>query len=207
MLFMPIIWLFYAENGLSISDLFIIQGIYSLVIAIIEIPSGYLADVMGRKKAIVLGTLFGLLGMIAYSLSYGFSGFLLAALCLGVGQSFISGSDTALMYDSLVKLKRQNEFIKLEGRIVSAGNIAEASAFVIGGLLAEIRLRTPFYVQVLIALIGFLTALLLVEPKMEEGPKGKKNAWSNIGSIIQFAIIENKTLRHYLLYSAIIGAA
>lgn len=207
MLFMPIIWLFYAENGLSISDLFIIQGIYSLVIAIIEIPSGYLADVMGRKKSIVLGTLFGLLGMIAYSLSYGFSGFLLAALCLGIGQSFISGSDTALMYDSLVKLKRQNEFIKLEGRIVSAGNIAEASAFVIGGLLAEISLRTPFYAQVFIALIGFLTALLLVEPKMEEGQHGKKNAWSNIKSIIQFAIIKNKTLRHYLLYSAIIGAA
>ena len=71
MLFMPIIWLFYAENGLSISDLFIIQGIYSVVIAIIEIPSGYLADIMGRKKAIVVGTFFGLVGMVIYSLSYG----------------------------------------------------------------------------------------------------------------------------------------
>ena len=206
MLFMPIIWLFYAENGLSISDLFIIQGIYSIVIAIIEIPSGYLADIMGRKKAIVLGTFFGLIGMMVYSLSYGFNGFLIAALCLGVGQSFISGSDTALMYDSLVKLKRENEFVKLEGRIVSAGNIAEASAFVIGGLLAEVSLRTPFYFQVVIALIGFLTALFLVEPNTKEQQEDK-NVWSNIWSIIQFSLITNKQLRHYLLFSAIIGAA
>ena len=45
MLFMPIIWLFYKENGLAPKDLFYIQGIYSITIAIIEIPSGYVADV------------------------------------------------------------------------------------------------------------------------------------------------------------------
>ena len=207
MLFMPIIWLFYAENGLTITDLFIIQSVYSITIAIIEIPSGYLADIMGRKKSLVLGTFFGLIGMIVYSLSYGFNGFLTAALCLGIGQSFISGSDTALMYDSLAELKRENEFVKLEGRIVSAGNIAEASAFVIGGLIAEISLRAPFYFQVLIALVGFVTALYLVEPKVKEKQQSQKNAWHNIKEIIKFSLITNKRLKHYLLFSAIIGAA
>ena len=103
-LFMPIIWLFYEENGLTITDLFVIQAIYSVTIALIEIPSGYVADVLGRKNSMVIGTFFGFLGILTYSLSFGFDGFLLAALCLGVGQSFISGSDTALMYDSLVEL-------------------------------------------------------------------------------------------------------
>ena len=206
-LFMPIIWLFYEENGLTITDLFIIQAIYSVTIALIEIPSGYVADVFGRKNSMIIGTFFGFLGILTYSLSFGFDGFLLAALCLGVGQSFISGSDTALMYDSLVELNRSDDFIRLEGRTISMGNLAEATAFIIGGFLAQISLRTPFYYQVGIALIGFVIALLLVEPKVHRLEEGKSKPWKNIKKIIHYAIIENAILRAYIFYSAIIGAA
>ncbi|MFB0924456.1 MAG: MFS transporter [Vicingaceae bacterium] len=206
MLFMPIIWLFYEENGLTIADLFIIQSIYSVTIAVIEIPSGYVADVLVRKNSMIIGMFFGFIGMVVYSLSFGFEGFLIAALCLGVGQSFISGSDTALMYDSLVQLNRSNEFIKLEGRTISMGNFAEALAFILGGLLAEVSLRTPFYFQVGIAFIGFLVTLLLVEPKTERLKDGKSKPWKNIKNIIHYSLRENQTLRYYIFYSAIIGA-
>ena len=204
---MPVIWLFYEENGLTITDLFVIQAIYSVTIALIEIPSGYVADVLGRKNSLVIGTFFGFLGILTYSLSYGFDGFLLAALCLGIGQSFISGSDTALMYDSLVELNRRNDFIKLEGRTISMGNFAEAIAFVIGGFLAEISLRTPFYYQLGIALVGFITALALIEPEIHRLEDGKSKPWKNIKNIIHFSMIENKILRAYIFYSAIVGAA
>ena len=203
---MPIIWLFYEENGLSITDLFIIQSIYSVAIAVIEIPSGYVADVLGRKNSMIIGMFLGFVGMVIYSLSYGFEGFLMAALCLGIGQSFISGSDTALMFDSLVQLNRSKEFIKLEGRTISMGNLAEAFAFIVGGLLAEISLRTPFYFQIGIAFVGFLVATILVEPKTERLKDGKSKPWKNIKNIISFSLKENKTLRYYILYSAIIGA-
>ena len=206
-LFMPIIWLFYDENGLTLTDLFVIQAIYSVTIALIEIPSGYVADVLGRKNSMIIGTFFGFLGILTYSQSFGFDGFLLATLCLGVGQSFVSGSDTALMYDSLVELNRSDEFIKLEGRTISMGNLAEAFAFVVGGFLAEISLRTPFYYQVGIALVGFIVALLLIEPKVHRLEDGKSKPWKNIKMIIHFAMIENKILRAYIFYSAIFGAA
>lgn len=198
--------MFYEENGLTIADLFIIQSIYSVAIAVIEIPSGYVADVLGRKNSMIIGMFFGFIGMIIYSFSFGFDGFLLAALCLGVGQSFISGSDTALMYDSLVQMNRSNEFIKLEGRTISMGNLAEALAFIVGGLLADFSLRTPFYFQIGISFIGFVIAILLVEPKMERLKDGKTKPWKNIKNIIHFSLKENKTLRYYIFYSAIIGA-
>ena len=206
-LFMPIIWLFYEENGLTITDLFVIQAIYSVTIALIEIPSGYVADIFGRKNSMVIGTFFGFLGILIYSLSFDFDGFLLAALCLGIGQSFISGSDTALMYDSLVEINRSDDFIKLEGRTISMGNLAEAIAFVIGGFLAEINLRTPFYYQVGIALAGFTIALFLIEPKVHRLQDGKSKPWKNIKKIIHYAMIENNILRAYIFYSAIFGAA
>ena len=204
---MPIIWLFYEANGLTIRDLFVIQSIYSVTIVLIEIPSGYIADVFGRKNSMVVGTFFSFLGVLTYTLSFGFDGFLVAALCLGVGQSFISGSDTALMYDSLAELNRSEDFIKLEGRTISMGNLAEATAFVIGGFLAQISLRTPFYYQVGIALVGFIIALLLVEPKIARLKDGAIKPWKNIKRIIRYAMMEKSILRAYIFYSAIIGVA
>ncbi len=205
MLFMPTIVLFFQENGLALFDIMLLQAIYSVTIALLEIPSGYVADVLGRKNSMVIGTFFGLLGIIVYAFSFGFWGFLPAALCLGIGQSFVSGSDTALMYDSLLELKREKEFIKLEGRTISMGNFAEAVAFIIGGFLAEITLRTPFYYQIAIAAAGFITALSLTEPKVHRLADGKTKPWKNIKNIIRFSLHENKTLRYFILYSAIIG--
>lgn len=208
MLFMPIIWLFYKENGLSIKDLFLIQSIYSITIALIEIPSGYVADVLGRKKSIIIGTFFGFLGMIIYATSYGFEGFLVAALSLGIGQSFISGSDTALMYDSLLELNRKKDFIKLEGRTISMGNLAEAVAGFIGAyFLTQSTYRTPFYYQVGIAFIGFLVAFTLVEPITQKISNGKSKPWGNIKKIIHYALIENSALRLCIFYSALMGTA
>ena len=49
MIVMPIVVLFFQENGLNLKEVMILQGIYSFMVAAMEIPSGYLADVFGRK--------------------------------------------------------------------------------------------------------------------------------------------------------------
>lgn len=206
MLFMPTIYLFFKENGMGLYDIMILQAIYSITIALIEIPSGYVADVLGRKNSMIVGTGFGLLGIIIYSITFGFWGFLPAALCLGIGQSFVSGSDTALMYDSLKELNREKDFIKLEGRTISMGNFAEAFAFIIGGFLADFTLRTPFYFQIGIAFIGFFIAILLTESQTKKLVNGVSHPWNNIKNIIRFSLIENKLLCYYIFYSAVIGA-
>lgn len=205
MLFMPTVVLFYQENGMNMHDIMLLQAIFSITVAIIEIPSGYVADVLGRKNAMIIGTLLGLIGIIIYSFTYGFLGFLPAALCLGMGQSFLSGSDTALMYDSLLSINKEKEFVKYEGRTISMGNFAEAIGFVIGGFLAEISLRTPFYYQIGITFTGCLMALLLVEPNQQKWEKTGNAPWRNIQQIVRYALLENSKLRHYIFYSAIIG--
>jgi len=75
---MPIIVLFFQENGLSMKEVFLLQSIFSIGIILFEIPSGYFSDVIGRKKTIILGCIFGFLGFSIYSFSYGFLGFLIA---------------------------------------------------------------------------------------------------------------------------------
>ena len=58
MVAMPIIVLFFKENGLSLFEVMILQSVYSLTVAITEIPSGYIADYFGRRKSIIFSTIF-----------------------------------------------------------------------------------------------------------------------------------------------------
>ena len=49
-LIMPIIVLFYEENGLGLKDIFLLKSVYSIVLVSLDIPTGYLADAWGRKN-------------------------------------------------------------------------------------------------------------------------------------------------------------
>ena len=164
-LVMPIVVLFYQDNGLGMSQIFLLKSIYSLAMVVAELPSGYLADVWGCRRTLLIGAVMGTIGIIIYSISSDFASFAVAEVILGVGFSFVSGADSALLYDSLKAEKRENEYIKFEGRITSAGNFAEALAGVAGGLLATISFRTPYYFQIFIAAIAIPAAFFLKEPK------------------------------------------
>ncbi len=54
MLTMPILFLFYRDNGLATQDLFLLKSVYSFSIVVLEVPSGYIGDVWGRKAALTL---------------------------------------------------------------------------------------------------------------------------------------------------------
>ncbi len=205
MLYMPIVVPFYKANGLGMKDVMLLQGVYSITIVILEIPSGYFADVLGRKKTIIIGTLMGFLGFLTYSLSFGFWGFLIAESILGIGQSFISGSDSAMLYDTLLDMKREGDYIKYEGRMTSFGNLAEAVAGTLGGLLAAVSVRYPYIAQTFISFIAVPTSLLLVEPSRHK--RLLKMRFKEIFSIVKFSLFEDKPLQRNILFSSIIGTA
>ena len=205
MLFMPIVVLFYKDNGLEMRHIFILQAIYSIAIVALEIPSGYIADVLGRKITLVLGTILGFFGFLTYSFSYGFVGFLIAEIILGLGQSLISGADSALLYDSLLETGKKDKYIKYEGRMVSIGNFAEAIAGISGGLLATLSLRYPYYAQTLVAFIGIPAALLLTEPIRQK--KLVKMKFMDILKIVKYSLHDNYELKWNIIFSSVIGAS
>lgn len=169
MLIMPIIALFYNHHGLNDFQMLVVQATYSLSIVVFEIPSGYIADLWGRKNTLLFGTICGSLGYVIYSCTNDFWGFLCAELILGVGESFVSGADSAMLYDSLVHTRSPEKYLKLEGRLTAVGSFAETIASSIGGSLAIFAgLRAPFIAQALVASIGIPAAFLLIEPPREK---------------------------------------
>lgn len=203
-LVMPIIVLFYEEHKLGLQDVFILKSVYSVAAVALEVPSGYLADVWGRKRCIVAGCVLFFGGYLCYSLTSTFAAFLVAEILLGIGQTMINGADSALLYDTSVHHGRENLYLRYEGRITMIGNFAEAVAGIFGGLLAVYSLRYPFYAQAVVAFVGIPAAMAL----REYAPANKvQSPWEEILRILRYSLVTNKKLCCNIMYSGIIGAA
>lgn len=203
---MPIVALYYTENGLSSFDIYLLQAVYSFSVALMEIPSGYMADVLGRKKSLVMGAVLGTLGFVLYSFASSLPLFMMAEIILGLGGSFISGSDSALLYDSLAAENKESDYLRYEGRITSLGNFAETIAAVCGGMIALwCGYRGVYIAQTCIAAIAIPASLLLTEP-----PQCKKIARPNLQQILSIckeSLFLNKQLSAAILLSSAIGTA
>ena len=204
MLYMPIIKAFYEANDLGDYELFLLHGIYSFIIAILEIPSGYIADVWGRKNALVAGMIFGTAGFASYATGEGFVGFLIAEIFLGIGHAMISGADSALLYDSLLDVKKEKQYLKYEGRLTAYGNFSEAGAAILGGIIANyLSMRSTYVGQTAISFIGLIVALTLMNPSSHQVIK--KFQFSRLIQIMRYALIKNQQLRANILLSSVIG--
>lgn len=203
-LVMPIIVLFYGDHGLGLQDVFILKSVYSVAAVILEIPSGYLADVWGRRKCLITGSMLFFAGYLCYSFTGSFQTFLIAEIMLGAGQTLVNGADSALLYDTTVHYKKEHTYLRYEGRIIMLGNFAEAIAGIFGGLLAGYSLRYPFYGQAVIAFIGIPAAFALKEINLR---KQLQNPIREICHIIKYALVTNKKLGYNIMFSGIIGAS
>lgn len=203
---MPTLVLFYQENGLSMKEVLLVQSFFSIGLILFEIPSGYFSDVVGRKTTIILGSILGFLGLLSYSFSYGFTGFLISELTLGFGASLISGTDSALIYDSLAQLKKENDYKKVEGKVGAIQNCSEAIASFLAGFLAIISLRTPFYVETIFMFLTIPLAMTLVEP-LRHKYENKEGTLKEIYKITKYALHDNAQIKWLVLYAGFVSAS
>ena len=206
MVAMPIIVLFFQEHGLSLTQVMLLQAIYSLSVALFEIPSGYIADIFGRKKTIVLSTIFAFTGYLIFSFSGGFYAFAVAQILIGLGGSLMSGSDSAIIYDTLLETNHKTSYTKIEGRNYAIGNFSEEFAWILGGFLAVSSIYLPNYAQTSILFFSIPIALTLVEPTMHQKNKLERS-FSAIIEVVNFAMLKHTKLRWLIIYSSAMGVA
>ncbi len=162
---MPIAVPFFQSKGLSMQDVFSLQAFFGFVVVITEVPSGYLADVFGRKKTLVVGAVFAGVGHSLLIVADGFWTLALFELALGISHSLISGADIALLYDTELALGRSEQKQRqVVGRLYSIRTVSEATAAVACSVLLLWSMDHAVYVQAIVGWFPLAIAVSLIEP-------------------------------------------
>ncbi len=203
---MAIITLFWKDQiGMSLTQILLLQGIYSVAMMIMEYPSGYVSDRIGYRTALSLAALLGVFGWGFYTVANSFPQVLIAEILLGVSFSFISGSDSALLYESLKSSGKEQFYARHEGRMNSCGQIGEAFGAVFAGVLYTTAPLLPFLIQVGVWILALLLTRGMVEPerKLNSPVSHIQEAWQ----ITRYALLDNRCLRYTILLNVVLGLA
>jgi MFS family permease len=161
--FVPVFTLFWQDNGLTLLEVMLLQSIFSIATVILEFPSGMLADRFGRRRVLIVASLMSLVGLALYSVSSGFFLFLVAEMLLAIWIALMSGADAALLYDSLKKLGREDEYTRIWGNIQFYSLLFLAIVNVLGGIIASYGLRYTLFASLPFSLIAFLSSFFFTE--------------------------------------------
>jgi len=158
------VWVPYFQgHGFTMQDVFTVQAIFALAVALFEIPSGYFCDLHGRRKTLIAGGVCYAAAFTWLAFAHTFYEVVLFELVAALAFSLISGADVALMYESLDENSDRTLKARALGNMQFAQLISEASGAILGGVLAATSLALPFQVQAAVAWFPLVIALTLVE--------------------------------------------
>lgn len=164
----PIQTLFFFAKGLTFAEIMLLESVLLVGIFLFEIPTGVLGDRIGRKWSLVAGAALGLTAWIPWFLADGFWLFAVSFFISGIGISFQSGSDQALIFDDLKSRGKEEGMQRLIGRYYGGMTLGTALAALIGGFLASSQNLQAFYMLYILNVImqsaGFLLLLTVKEP-------------------------------------------
>jgi hypothetical protein len=131
----PITVLLAQARGLSLAQIGLLFTVHGVVITVLELPTGGLADVLGRRPVVVAGALLHLASCLLYATATGFSGFLAGVLLLGLGRALDSGPVEAWYVDIVHRIDPGADVAPGLARHSAADGGGLALGAVIGGLL------------------------------------------------------------------------
>lgn len=169
---------------MPLPDIYYMESAVLCICVVLDIPSGALADLIGRKRSILIGRVF------LFGSAYFFTTMetpleaWVGNILWSIGFSMQSGADTALLYDTLKEHGRHTEFKRIEGRSIGSRLILMACCALATGVLADIDLRLPLWIGLPFMLIPFGAALFFKEPVRTEQYSAQK----------QFAVLKQGVL-------------
>ncbi|MCY4466980.1 MAG: MFS transporter [Chloroflexi bacterium] len=160
-------------RGLTLLQISLIESIVIGSIFLMEVPTGILADRLGRKWSIAASTFLLMCAEFIFIFARSFEWYIVIALLTGTGFAFASGAVEALVYDSLPAAGREDAMKRAMGRLNSYSQIAFVIAPILGALIigdARTENFIPAIALTVVALcIGLLVCFTLREPAASTG--------------------------------------
>jgi MFS family permease len=208
-LFLPYIVFYIQELGFSLKTIMALTAVMAAVVFVSEIPTGYVADRIGRKNSLIIGALLLIASTIFLYFAEGFIPLLCAYILIGLSDAFMSGANSAFLYDTLLADRREREYKRIEGK---ANFIAE-SGVILTSLLGAFVALYSIRLTILLSLFGYVAMLFVVisfkEPELHKrlAPLPFKDEVKSLADILKRSMKNPKLLGLFLYSFLILGVS
>ncbi len=204
-LLLPVLFLFYRENGLSTGDFFLFKGIISIITHVAEVPCGYAGYIFPKKNILITSFLLLLFGTSLWIFFGGYWIILIGEISFCLSKAFFNGVSDSYIYEYLKLNDKSQKMLSKYGKLNFFLSLGSALTSVFGAVF-----YTNFGAKVLLfidfALISFAIILLLLIPQLpvyHEKINGLKSKYIDIYRIIKKAL-KNTAINGYIWYSGIL---
>ncbi len=196
----PILTIFLVRNSLSPSEIGIVFAVGTLVGLLLEVPSGTIADRIGRKASLFISFIIQAISMATLGFSTEFWGLLIGNALYYIGTSLLTGTHEAFIYETLHELNQEKNLKKVVGKALFISQIVTGILFVGVPILARYSLSLPFFINAIVFLGVSALIASFIEPKQAKSV-AKQEAIPNVSALRSF--LSNRTL---LSFSLTLGA-
>ncbi len=212
----PVTVLLALSRGLSLRDVGLLFTVHGLVIMALELPTGGLADVLGRRAVVVTGALLHLLSCLVYATADSFGGFLAGMVLLAVGRALDSGPVEAWYVDTVHELDPSADVAPGLAKHSAADGGGLALGAVVGGVLPAVfdgNLAVPYLLAAALNLVFVAAVLRLLHEQRppREGTAraallaGAREVPATVGGAVRLCATD-RPMRVVLLLTAVGGA-
>ena len=156
-----LVFISYAQIGVT-------ELVAAIVILALEIPSGVFADMIGRKMSMLIGTVLSTLAFLCVGLGSGLLVFAIGWALSGASDAFHSGANEAMLYDSLQRIGREEDYLKILSRLGAINAVTTIIGSIAGAYLFEINIRLPWLLFAVCIGLSGVVILFMKEPHISE---------------------------------------
>ncbi|MBE6463576.1 MAG: MFS transporter [Alphaproteobacteria bacterium] len=156
---LPVLLFFYQENGLSVGDFYLIQGLIVFFAFLFEIPAGYLGDIFPRKYILITAYALFLGRLFLWIFFRGFEIILIGEFLYSCSKACFDSVSSSFIYDILKKNNEEKKMVKAYSNFNAAMYIGTGIAALLGAGLYE---KLGSHVLLISEFVIYSTAILLL---------------------------------------------
>lgn len=169
------IWMLYlAFRGLTLFQIGLMETVYHISSFTMEIPTGAIADIFGRKTSRVLGRISSVIATLIMIFGNSVFAFALSFIFTALSNNLESGAGEALVYDSLKEIKNENLYMRIRGRNELFYQLTKTISLILGGYIATTSTYTNVYkFACVVSIVSVIQALRFTEPTIGKVERAK----------------------------------
>ncbi|HQL35601.1 MAG TPA: MFS transporter [Bacillota bacterium] len=169
------IWMIYlAGKGMSLTQLGLLEMIFHITSFLMEVPTGAVADIFGRRISRILGRVLSLVSVVILLAADCFLWFAISFVFTALSFNLESGAGDALIYDSLKEIGEEDMYMKISGSKEVFYQAAGVVSFLVGGYMATKSYNIAFAITIIIGAAAVLQSFSFKEPTIGRNKEEQK---------------------------------